>query len=159
MRCAAAGAVALLAAVAVVLAVSPGGAGERPAGSGGLVWERPPLLVVPQALPNDRILTGQVRNDSLRVIAIRARDVRVIDGQGARVRAAAIFLSSYAHRLPPFNRPDVVPTREQRLKGIVARIEPGRRVPLTVSWHVPKRSQPPVRVELANASLPIPGRR
>jgi hypothetical protein len=148
------------AALAAVLALAGCGGADRPRATSGhaLAWTGTPHLYAHPTLRRDRILSGVVRNASSRPVLVQSRDVRVVDARGRRVRAAAIFLSSYAHRIPPFNKPSTVPGREQRLKGFVAELPPGRDVPLTVSWRLGPAPAAPVRVELGGSSLPIPAR-
>jgi hypothetical protein len=143
---------ALAAAGALALAACGGGRADV------VAWHGSPRLLTPPTLPGDRILTGQVRNASPKTLYVQARDVRLVDDAGRRVPGSAIFSDSYAHRIQPLNRPDPTPPLEQQRKGIIAQIAPGKVVPLTVSWHERKRAGAPVKVQLAGASLPIPGR-
>jgi hypothetical protein len=144
---------AALIAGTIVLAGCGGGGGADV-----VAWQGSPRVLTPPTLPGDRILTGEVRNASRAPLYVQARDVRLVDDGGRRVPGAAIFSSSYAHRIQPLNRPDPTPPLEQQRKGIIAQIAPGSAVPLTVSWHEPKRSGAPVKVQVAGGSLRIPGR-
>lgn len=143
---------------AVVVAGCSGGEEER--GSGGLAWERTPRLATPPSLPDDRVLTGRVRNDSLRPIELVARrDARLVDARGRQVPGVALFLDGFVRGLyPPTRGPHPLPPGEQRRLGLAARIEPGRSVPLTVAWREGRGVGRPVRLQLGRGSLPVPER-
>jgi hypothetical protein len=133
------------------------GCGDGGEGSGGLAWKSDPDVIVPPRLAGDRILRGEVTNNSLERVVVEAKDLRVLDGEGRRVDASAVFLEGYLHSLyPPTNRPTPYPEAERRRLGQVAEIEPGKSTPLTVSWHEPKGPRTPVRIDYGNGSLPIP---
>jgi hypothetical protein len=125
--------------------------------SGALTWKGNPNVIVPTRLPGDRVLRGEVINESSKRVVVQAKDLRVVDGEGRSVEASPVFLSSYLHSLyPPTRRPTPYPEAERRRLGQVAEIEPGKSVPLTVSWHEPKGPRTPVRIDYGNGSLPIP---
>ena len=152
MRAAAA---ATLAAVALAAAAGCGG-DER--GSGELRWVKRPRMATPPDLPRDRVLWGTVENGTLRRVEIRAADVRLVDASGNRVGGVATFLNGYLHGLyPPTRHPAKgLPPQEKRRIGITARIDPGKRAPLTLAWRLKPGENPPVRVEYGAGSLPIP---
>jgi len=59
-------------------------------------------------LPRDRVLTGLVRNDSLEVAEVEARELRVLDARGRELQTAGIFLGSFvaaSTALPASTRP------------------------------------------------------
>jgi len=121
------------------------------------MWEREPRLVTPKTLPRDRILTGRVRNDSLRPLQLTPRQLRVMDGNGKRVPASVIFLQTYVHGLyPPTRQPKRVPESELRRTGRKAVIPPGKSAPITVSWRQPRGASPPVRLDFGTVELAIP---
>ena len=67
----------------LVLALAPsaltGCGGGDGSASGDLVWEKPPSVSTPETLPDDRVATGRIRNDSLRQVDLKATDIRVVD--------------------------------------------------------------------------------
>ena len=149
------GAVALAAALALTAC---GDDDERAAGD--LVWVKDPILFTPPNLPDDRVLSGKVRNDSLERIEIDASDVRLLDAEGERLKANAVFLETFAHQLfPPTREPEGgIPEAELIRLGVKAKIDPGKDVPLTVSWRQGEGVEPPVRIEAGGSSLALPTR-
>jgi hypothetical protein len=145
-----------LAAAALALAAGCGGGDDQ--GSGELRWVGRPQVLTPPDLPNDRVMRGTVENGTLRRIEVKAKDLRLVDAGGKKVAGSATFLNGYIHGLyPPTRHPaSGLPPQEQRRIGIVARIEPGKRSPLIVSWREKSGSRPPVRVVYGAGSLPIP---
>ena len=60
-----------------------GGATQAATGTARLEWnEKPSLILVPE-LPRDRILTGKLRNASLRVVDLDTERVQILDARGA----------------------------------------------------------------------------
>ena len=149
------------AALALALLLALGGCGGgADAQSGGLVWDREPRVTKPPNLPRDRVLSGEVRNDSLERVDLEARDLRVVDAEGRRLPGNAAFLRTFVHGLfPPTREPGGgVPAGERLRTGEIARILPDRKVPLTVAWRVPPGREAPVRIDYGRGSLPIPAR-
>jgi len=142
-----------IAAAAIALGACGGGGNTR--SSAALSWQGRPQLLTPPTLPRDRVLTGLVRNRSGHVIALSAKAVRLVTAAGATVPSSAIFLQDFKHPLEPYNRPDPVPIKGQELAGRIARLKPGKTLPMTVSWHRPAGAQPQ-RVLLGGASLAFP---
>ncbi len=144
-----------LAAIALLgLVLGDGEAEER--GSGPLSWAREPRVTTPERLPEDRILSGRVRNDSLRRLRIPAGEVRLVAEGGEVVESSAVFVSSYLHGLyPPTRQPEELPDSELRRTGRLALIEPGESAPVTVAWHVVEGSRP-LRLDYGSGSLPVP---
>src|SRR3954454_18519461 len=70
---------------------------------GPLEWTNAPLLVTPETLPQDRILGGQIRNDSVREVRLRAKDVKIVDGGGKQMKGGVIFINGYSHPLAPYD--------------------------------------------------------
>jgi hypothetical protein len=131
--------------------------GQDDKGSGALAWARGPKVFTPPRLPSDRVLSGRVKNGSLRRVKLVARDLRVLDTDGRRVESSAIFLESFVHGLyPPTREPRRLPEAELRRIGRIALIDPGKTVPLTVAWRQPSGERTPVRVDYGSGSLPIP---
>lgn len=130
------------------------------AGCGGsqeLSWEGKPRLFIPATLPGDRILMATVKNTGTKTINVKVPDLRVVDGQGRRVRASAQFIRAYAHGLifPDLKRRDQQPLVEQRRIGEQVLLRPGRTAPLMVSWHLP-RGGAPAKVDYGKGTLKLP---
>jgi hypothetical protein len=150
-------ALAALALLALGGAAGCGGGDDRePAGA--LRWEKEPVLVKPARLPNDRIVFGMLVNDGRDRADLVAKDLKLLTTDGKRVPASAAFVESFLHGLyPPTRLPGGrLPISEQLRMGIIARVLPGKTVPLTISWRQPAGSEPPVRIEWAKGSIPVP---
>lgn len=137
---------------------SEAGGGVASQGSGDLVWEKQPLLIIPATLPNDRVLYGTLRNDALRLVQTAASDVEVRDSSGRRVDASVAFTASFVHPINPPTREPLIFDEEQRRLGRRAKIEPGGSVPIVVSWRVKSGEDAPDRVVVDGGSLPIPAK-
>jgi hypothetical protein len=143
---------------AAVLFGGCGGSGGKVAGqgSGPLKWAEEPLLFTPDTLPGDRILTGYLRNDSVRRVRVNLPDVRVLARNGDRVAASPIFLNTFGKQLwSPGRGPNVMPDSELVRTGRIAFLRPGQRIPFTVAWHA-KDGKPAV-VDYGAGSLRVPG--
>ena len=148
---------ALAIGIALILVVAVAGHGEEAElGSGDLVFQHQPQIYRNSSLPNDRILRGVIRNDSLRVLTLKARDLKVRAGGGDELESAAIFAPTFIRGVFPQNRGDGIPENEQLRIGLRARIEPGKSVPITVSWR--DTGKHAARVDYGTGSLPIPDR-
>jgi hypothetical protein len=146
----------LLIVVGAVLAVAIDGHGkDEPLGKGDLVWEKAPRVYRTAELPDDRVLRGVIRNDSLRVMTLGARDLGVRARDGDEMESAAIFAPTFIRGVFPQNRGDAIPENEQLRIGLRARIEPGKTVPVTVSWR--ERGERAAAVDYGTGSLPVTG--
>ena len=148
----------LLVAVAVIGLMLRDG-GDESAASGPLSWSAGPKLYTPPRLPADRVLSGRVENDSVRRVRLVARDLRLVDRSGRGVGGSAVFLDSFVHGLyPPTREPRRLPESELRRTGRLAVVEPGKSVPLTVSWRQGRgRERRPVRLDYGRGWLSVPG--
>jgi hypothetical protein len=153
------GALALAVVAATAVAVTGvvlvvGGGAQKPAGrAGSLIWAAQPQLIYPPDLPSDRILYGQVRNDGLRDMKLRALELRVLDRGGRALKSDGRFLQAYAHGLYgafPVNQD--IGDYERRRLGIILTLKPGRTAPLTVAWHGAGART----VQIGGVRLPIP---
>jgi hypothetical protein len=150
-----AGGTILILAAIVALASRDGGAGDE---SGDLAWARSPRVFTPERLPQDRVLSARLKNDSLRSIRLSVDDLRLEDANGRTVDSTAVFLESFVHGLyPPTRQPAQVPESELRRTGRLAVLEPGASVPLTVAWRRGVAAGAPVRLDYGLGSLPLPG--
>jgi hypothetical protein len=146
--------------VLAAVALAGCGGGDRAAvragdGSGPLRWAASPELYAPETLPGDRILTGRLRNDSLRRVRVALTDVRVLERDGARVQASPIFLQTFVKTLwAPGRGPDVMPESELQRTGRLAFLRPGEELPITVTWHA--SAGRPAAVDYGGGLLPVP---
>ena len=120
----------------MLVVVAAGGCGaDDELGSGDLMWEKKPRVFTNPNLPDDRILAGTVRNDSLETVNLVARDLGV--------------------RTFPQNRGSEIPESEQLRIGLRARLKPGETAPLTVSWR--QQGEHASVVDYGAGTLPVPG--
>ncbi len=153
--------VAALTAIVVAGAIGVVAGGRDGGGSGGgLRWEGEPEIVLQRSLPRDAIVTGRVRNDTLRKLRLEADDLVVVDDRGRRWQTSGRFLSGFAHGLWPPGQ-EVAPgsVAERERLGEIADLDPGEQVPLTVAWRRPRGGGRPVRIQLDRLALPIPAGR
>lgn len=143
--------------VAALALIGPGhdrGAGA--AGAGQLAWMAPPRVYSSPGMPRDRVVTGVVRNDSLRVAGVEAGDIRVFTADGKRLKSAGIFLGSFSRGLYAGPRKGQASDIERRRTGRLLRIGPGAEQPLTVSWRTGSTGEAGARIEYGSGSLAIP---
>jgi len=146
-------AVALLVAVAALAA----GCGDDEAARDQLDWVDTPNVIVPPALKSDRILRGDVRNDSGEPVRLEASKVRVYDARGRRLKASATFAAGYLHSLyPPTRGPKTLPDTELERLGRIAKIEAGDTGQITVSWRERPGGGAAARIDYGSGSLRIP---
>jgi hypothetical protein len=125
-------------------------------GSGPLKWAAEPLLFTPETLPGDRILTGRLRNDSVRRVRVDLPQVRMLAADGDRVKATPVFLQTFGKTLwSPGRGPEQLPDSELVRTGRIAFLRPGEEVPLTVAWHAADGK--PAVVDYGEGSLRVPG--
>jgi hypothetical protein len=128
-----------------------GGTGEGP-----LRWAAEPLMFTPDTLPGDRVLTGYLRNDSVRRVRVDLPDVRVLARDGDVVEAAPVFLNTFGKNLwSPGRGPTQMPESELVRTGRIAYLKPGEQIPFTVAWHV--EDGVPAVVDYGAGSLRVPG--
>src|SRR5215212_793735 len=110
-------ALAALLVLAVALPIAAG-CGDDGAATEQLEWLDTPQVVVPPQLKTDRILRGDVRNQSDKAVRIEAQKVRVYDDRGRRMKASATFAAGYLHSLyPPTRGPKELPDSELERLG------------------------------------------
>jgi hypothetical protein len=149
---------AVLAALAAVALAGCGSSGSHVSGSGAgpLKWAEEPLLFTPDTLPGDRILTGYLRNESVRRVRVNLPDVRVLARNGDVVAAAPVFLNTFGKSLwSPGRGPEQMPESELVRTGRIAHLEPGEQIPFTVAWHA--EDGEPAVVDYGAGSLRVPG--
>jgi hypothetical protein len=144
-------------AAAALLAGCGGGDGTvGGTGQGPLRWAAEPLMFTPDTLPGDRVLTGYLRNDSVRRVRVNLPDVRVLARDGAVVKASPVFLNTFGKNLwSPGRGPTQTPDSELLRTGRIAYLKPGEQVPFTVAWHAADGD--PMVVDYGAGSLRVPG--
>lgn len=159
-RAALAGAVAVAAAAALALALACGDSDEpakERGGFGRLVWSSPPTVFTPRRLPDDRILVGRLKNDSLRQVELRAaEDVELLDRAGRPIQHTVVFSQSFGRDIYPPRFGARPPEEDQLRLGLRAKLEPGATRPITVAWRERKRARRAVRLELPGGTLRVP---
>jgi hypothetical protein len=134
--------------------------GDKPrADRGGLVWNKQPLVFEAMHLPNDRVLIGTVRNRSGQALNLVADRLAVRDADNHRLRAYAVFTSTFAHGLyGAYQKPNPVPPAELRRLGHIITLEPHKAAPLTVAYRVTSHTHAPLRVDYGRGTLSVPRR-
>jgi len=134
------------------------GAGEDQQGSGDLAWEKEPQIQTPETLPQDRILSGTIKNESLRQVDLTAKTLRVLDSEDRPLKSSAIFLAGFGRGLyPPQREPDQISDFELERTGKITKLKPGQTVALTVSWRLKEGEPEAAQVDYGSGTLPISG--
>jgi hypothetical protein len=155
------GALALVLCLTAVVPTACGGDDSAVGRSSVLVWSKAPRVVVPPTLPGDRILRGEVENEGLKKITVKAADIELLDAEGKPVDGQSTFIAGYAHSLFPYGRgpgsgPGRYPERERERLGQFAVLKPGQSRSLTVSWHDPPGQRTVVSLDYGPGSLKVP---
>jgi hypothetical protein len=150
--------VLLLAGVGALLLLGDrdGGTTQAATDDARLVWKEKPSLIMVPSLPRDRILTGRLRNASLRAVDLDTERVRILDANGRALRSTARFAQHFSHGLYPWSWHIKGSKFERTRTGKIATIKPGQSVPLTVSWRVPAGRAEPIEVRFDGGSLALP---
>jgi hypothetical protein len=120
-------------------------------------FERPrPQLIRVAELPEDRILTGRVRNTSLRPVDLSVDRIEIVDARGQRLRSTARFLQTFAHGLYPPSMHVKGGKLERTRIGQIATVKPGQDLPLTLSWRLASSTAQPLEVRFGGGSLALP---
>jgi hypothetical protein len=147
-------------AAALVAVLALAGCGDSSSSSApALRWEGKPIVVRQPELPDDTIVSGTIRNASGSTLKLDAADVQLVTPDGEAVESTARFATGVTHQLyPPREAPrEGEPDFLRERLGEVATVEPGKTVPLVVSWRVRPGEPAPVKVDLgAPGSLALP---
>lgn len=158
MKWALAGALVLLAATGALLLAGRSSPDEDASAAGAvrLAWSGKPQLIEVPELPRDRILTGKVRNTSLRPVDLVAARIKVFDGEGRSLKTSAVFLQGFAHGLYPPSMKVRGSKFERTRIGKIATVKPGQDLPVTISWTVPDGRPQPVEARFGGGALALP---
>lgn len=121
-----------------------------------LAWKESPRMIRVAELPNDRILTGRVRNTSLRPVDLSVDKIEIVDARGRRVASTARFLQAFAHGLYPPSMNVKGGKFERTRMGQIATVKPGQDLPLTLSWRLASSTAQPLEVRFGGGSLALP---
>ncbi|WP_354697737.1 hypothetical protein DSM112329_03377 [Paraconexibacter sp. AEG42_29] len=125
---------------------------------GPLTWADTPRGFAPAELPQDRVITGQLRNTSGAPLDVSAAAARMYDETGAEVRGVATFASGFAHGLysPRVEPKEAEPLFESVRLGRRIVLAPGATTPFTVAWRLTPGARPPSRVTVGTVSIALP---
>jgi hypothetical protein len=140
----------------LLLAGERDGATQAATDDAQLQWKRKPSLILVPSMPRDRILTGSIRNASLRAVDLESERVQILDAAGHRLKATALFAQHFSHGLYPWSMRVKGSKFERRRTGKIATMKPGQDVPLTLSWRVAAGGTEPVEVRFDGGTLPLP---
>ncbi len=145
-------------AAALALGACGGDEGGTATKGGTLQWVGKPIVYTPPELPRDRLLSGKLRNDSLRQIRLDADRARLLDADGGTVQGTVRFMAGFNHALnSPRRQPEEgKPDFERERMGELAVVREGQTVPVTVSWRLPSGGAGPVRLEVGTATIRLP---
>jgi hypothetical protein len=150
------GAAALAAGLGIFLAAGAVSGGAEGDTGGPLGWVAAPETYVAEGLPDDRVMRGWLENRSLERRTFTSRMVKLVDAHGRDLRGAtAAFLATYMHGLYPTDRtPGDLSDFERERTGLLVKLDPGERVPVTLAWRV--HDGVPARIAYPGGSLEIP---
>ena len=140
----------------MLLGERDGGPTKAATGTARLQWKEKPSLILVPSLPQDRILTGQLRNASLHSVDLDTERVRILDAKGRELRSTARFAQVFSHGLYPWSWHVKGSKSERARVGKIVTIKPGQAAPLTLSWRVPAGGAEPVEVRFDAGSLTLP---
>jgi hypothetical protein len=149
-------AAAVAGAAAAVLLAGCGGDGGA---AGPLAWKADPILQpASERLPDDLLLTGTVRNVSIREeLDIDAAKVVVRDAAGKPLKAFAAFTFTYAHGIYGNSEAPNGPVASDRERlGLRRKLKPGQESPLTVAFRLTKSTKLPLVVDYGEGELTVP---
>lgn len=142
---------------ASIVAIAAAGSGSEPGSDfGTLAWDGKPKLFTHETLPDDRVLSGVLRNDSLADVELAASDVELVDADGRPVEHTALFSRGYARDIYPPSAQRALPEADKVRLGLKLKLKPGEERPITLAWRVSDPARQPVRVELPQGSLDLP---
>ncbi len=128
---------------------------------GGVNWVGDPELITPAELPEDRILTGRVRNGSSEPLRLDGVTAALRDDAGQDVRGNVSYARGFSHGLygPGVSPREAIPDFLATRLGTVAVIGPGETIPITIAWRRGEGAGSPVSADLGAATLALPATR
>ena len=148
---------AVAGALALVLGLLGGCAGDDESSIGPLEWKDRPQSFRSRGRSSDRVLVGTVLNSTFRPVRLEAAKLEVRDGSGNVLRSNGQFIGTYAHGLyGGFQRPKRLPPDELSRLGLVITLLPGKTAPFSLSWRLRPDSRGPVTVDYGEGQLVLP---
>jgi hypothetical protein len=121
-------------------------------------WQEAPRTQADAGQPGGHLLFGTVVNRTTKALALKAGDVRVIDRDGRRLPSAAGFSGGFLPNvvLRGYGTEMFASAVVGAGAGASARLAPGARTPLSVSWTVPAGGAPAAAIEVGGTRLALP---
>jgi hypothetical protein len=140
--------------ILVVAALGSAGCGSERA----LRWQEAPRTQAAAGQAGAHLLFGTVVNRTAKALALKADDVRVVDGDGRRLPSAAGFSDGFLPSvvLRGYGTEMFASAAVGAGRGASTRLVPGGRAPLSVSWTVPGDGAPAAAVEVGGTRLALP---
>lgn len=142
---------------ASIVAIATAGPGSQDgSGFGTLAWEGKPKIFAVETLPDDRLLAGTLRNDSLDEVELDASEVDLVDAEGRSVEHTTLFSLGFGRDIYPPSAQRELPEADKLRLGLKLELQPGEVRPVTLAWRVSRPGGEPVRIELPAGSLRLP---
>ena len=151
--------VAIALAVAAV-AVAGCGGGHKPASSTGLSWDGQPQVFSLKDLPTDRVLVGQVVNNSSKTLHLNAGDLSVRDASGRTLKSSGAYTATFGHGLyGAFQQPSKIPQPEAARLGHDIFLIPKDKSPFFSAWRITPGTKGPFTIQYgAGPPLTVPSK-
>ncbi len=140
------------------VAGSPETGGAGAGANGGLTWVELPEAYDIEELPGDRVVQGELRNDTGKPVDLRVDQVDVRDGDGKPLRISVRFARAFGHALygpggPP--APLEASRYDQARLGERVTLPSGETQPVTLAWRE-KKGVAADSVKVSGYELPLP---
>jgi hypothetical protein len=141
---------------AAAAAMAGCGGGEKPAP--GLGWDGKPQVFRLRDLPTDRVLVGQVVNNSPKTLHLAATRLSVRDASGHVLKSSGAYTATFAHGLfGAFQQPSKLPQAEAARLGRDVYLIPKAKSPFFAAWRIPAGTKGPFRIEYGGGpALEVP---
>ena len=149
-----------IALVLAAVAVTGCGGGDKGASSTGLSWDRQPQVFSLNDLPTDRVLVGQVVNNSSKTLHLNAGKLSVRDAAGHTLRSSGAYTATFGHGLyGAFQQPSKIPQPEAARLGHDIYLIPKDRSPFFSAWRLTPGSKGPFTIQYgAGPPLAVPSK-
>jgi hypothetical protein len=136
-----------------------GGGGRKPAAS-GLSWDGQPQVFSLKDLPSDRVLIGQVVNNTSKTIHLNSGALSVHDASGHTLKSSGAYTATFGHGLyGAFQQPSKIPQPEAARLGHDIYLIPKDKSPFFSAWRIPPGSRGPFTIQYgAGPPLAVPTR-